>query len=243
MSSVAIIINSCYKFYKSTIDNIIQSSKKAKIPSENIYIVVGECDEETDLIYNGEYNIVFVKYVNESFNSAIYFTQTKRGISEISKYTHIFYTQDTSEFLDHFWEKIKFYSEDCNSYIKLENACSKNIGLFNVKWFLENKTELMSFYINYDKNLILNYKSAEFPNKELIYSKFNNLPRWLNEDALFIFDGNGGQPLGKIFINNKQMYMVSKYSNEKRLATVYYEPGIIKYQKNWGQSSNWDLTL
>jgi hypothetical protein len=243
MCTIAIIINSCFKFYNTTIEPIIKSAENAKIPSENIYVVVGESDEETDIIYNGRYNIIFCKYVNEAYNSAIYFTQTQRGIQEINKYTHFFYTQDTTDFLDCFWEKINKYALVCDSYIKLEHICSKNIGFFNVKWFLENKTDLLSYYVNYDKNLILKYKSAEFPNKELIYGKFNNLAQWLNEDCLFMFDGNGGTPLGKTFENNVTRYMINKYNNGDRLANVYNEPGIIKYQKNWGQSSDWDITL
>lgn len=35
--SLAIIINSCLKYYKTTIPVIINSAKKAKIPGNNIY--------------------------------------------------------------------------------------------------------------------------------------------------------------------------------------------------------------
>jgi hypothetical protein len=79
--------------------------------------------------------------------------------------------------------------------------------------------------------------SPIFNNKKVIYQKFNSLPEFLNEDALFSFDGNGGVPLGDVFYNIEiKRYMVNGpyIKNEPRLANVYKNPGIIKYQKNWG---------
>ena len=243
MRSLAIIVNTCEKFYKTTIPGLIETAKHANIPPQNIYIVVGECDTESEIIRQADYNIIFCRYVNEAYNSAIYFSQTDSGLSEIKKYTHFFYTQDTTEFLPHFWSKINETLKDCDSYIKIEHKYSKNIGLFNTVWFLENKTDLMEYYINYDKSLILNYKSANFPNKDEIYSKFKGLAEFLNEDCMFMHTLTF-QPLGKVFNNvSKPKFLTKKYSDEDRLATVYENPGIIKYQKNWGQSKNWDLTL
>ena len=114
--SVAIIINSCYKFYKTTLDPIIESAKKANIPSANIYVVIGESDEETNINNVGDYNIVFVKYVNIDYNGIIYFTQTENGLNELKKYTHFFYIHDTALFMDSFWEKINVYSSSCETY-------------------------------------------------------------------------------------------------------------------------------
>ena len=37
MSKIAVIINSCYKFHKITINEVMTSAKNAKIPGENIY--------------------------------------------------------------------------------------------------------------------------------------------------------------------------------------------------------------
>ena len=240
--SVAIIINSCYKFYKTTLDPIIESAKKANIPSANIYVVIGESDEETNINNVGDYNIVFVKYVNIDYNGIIYFTQTENGLNELKKYTHFFYIHDTALFMDSFWEKINVYSSSCETYLKLENVGSKNIGLLNVDWFIENKKELFSYYINTDKSLALKYKDGDFPNKDLIYSKFNNLPKWLNEDCFFIFENF--KPTGESFKNpNKKVYIDKRYSHEDRRASEYEEPGIIKYQKNWGQGGGWNMEL
>jgi len=111
-NSVAIIINSCYKFHKTTIEHIINSAKIAQIPSQNIYIVVGESDEETDIIQKDDYNIVYCKFVNIDYNGVIYFTQTERGLTELKKYTHFFYIHDTCLFQDFFWDKIVNYSKD-----------------------------------------------------------------------------------------------------------------------------------
>jgi len=241
-SSVAVIVNSCEKFYKTTLNLFIQSAIKANIPKHNIYFVVGECNEETDIIKEEYYNIIFCKYTNIDYNGIIYFTQTERGINELQKYTHFFYTHDTTFLMDHFWEKIINYSQNCDSYIKLQEISSKNIGLINVEWFIKNKKELFSYYINYNKSLLLEYKSANFPNKELIYSNFKNLPKWLNEDAIFSFTENF-EPTGDFFKNNILLFKQAVYNNTERLGTVYNEPGIIKFQANWGQCDDWNLQL
>ena len=242
MTSIAIIINSCEKYYRNTIDPIIESSKKAKIPAENIYIVVGDSSYETDIIKKEDYNIVFCRFTNIDYNGVIYFSQTERGFNELKKYTHFFYTHDTTCFMDCFWEKILNYSINCNEYIKLQNIATKNIGLLNVEWFIYNKKELFSYYINYDKSLLLEYKDGSFPNKDIIYSKFNNLPRWLNEDCLFLFDNY--EPLGMVFDNAEiPTYIIKKYTDTDRMASEYNEPGIIKYQANWGQGGSWNLEL
>tara|TARA_Y100000816_G_scaffold222978_1_gene167930 strand:+ start:362 stop:1090 length:729 start_codon:yes stop_codon:yes gene_type:complete len=242
MNKVAIIINSCEKFYKKTIPRIIDSSKKAKIPSQNIYVVVGDSDKETNIVTENDYNIVFCKYVNIDYNGVIYFTQTSEGLNEIQKYTHFFYIHDTAEFMDHFWEKIINYSKSCEKYIKLEEVCSKNIGLINTTWFIENKKELFSYYINYDKSLLWDYKNGSFPNRALIYEKFNNLARELNEDNLFIFDNTS--PIGDVFENKEKSMGIQKtYDNLERQATEYPEPGIIKYQANYGQGGDWIIDL
>ena len=155
----------------------------------------------------------------------------------------IFYTHDTSIFIENFWEKIKNYSQKCDSYIKLQYSTAKNIGLINVHWFIKHKKELFSYYINYDKSLKMDYKSANFPNKDLIYSKFKNLPRWLNEDAMFLFNDNF-EPTGDFFKNDHlHQFIKPIYNNSHRLGTVYNEPGIIKFQANWGQSDTWNLEL
>ena len=240
--SIAVIINSCEGYYKKTAPVIIESAKLAGNPPQNIYIVVGECDYESNIEFRGDHNIVFCRYVNIDYNGVIYFTQTERGLRELKKYDLFFYTHDTSEFLPEFWKNIQNYS-NTKQYVKLEYISSKNIGLLNVKWFLENRKELFSYYINYDKSRRLEYKSGEFKNKDFIYSKYNNLARWLNEDCIFLFENNTN-PLGDFFPDKgKPQYMEKKYSNEERLATVYKEPGLILYQKNYGQSSQWILTL
>jgi hypothetical protein len=242
MFSIAIIINSCNKFYKNTIGPIIESAEKANIPGNNIYFVVGECDKETGIIRHNNYNIVFCRFVNIDYNGILYFTQTETGIKELKKYTHFFYIHDTSIFMDYFWEKINNYAGSCTSYIKLLPSYTKNIGLLNVEWFILNKKDLFNYFINYDKTLVLKYKVGDFPNKDIIYNRFSNIPRDLYEDCFFDFDETYS-PIGSHFENNNNsVYYEKKYSDKERLATEYLEPGIIKYQMNW-HPGNWSLHL
>jgi len=248
MNHVCIIVNSCFHFYEVTIKKLIESCKKAKIPSTSIYVVVGESNDEKDIFFNEEYNIIFCKYINIDYNGVIYFTQTDSGLKELQKYTHFFYTHDTVEFLEDFWEKINTYSNSCDTYIKLDELGSKNMGLINVNWFIENKKELFSYFINYDENLKLNYKMAshpnEIPNKDLIYSKFNNLPQWLNEDCVFLFTPHH-LPIGDVFNNDIiEQYYINIYNGNERLASVYKEPGLIKYNINHGKAKvRWEMNL
>ena len=246
--SVAIVVNSCEKFWNITKGPLLESAKKAKIPISNIFVVLGECDEEKEKEENG-YHVIYCKYVNVDYNAAIYFTQTPEGRQYLMQYTHFFYTQDTTVFLENFWDNICIATKTCDQYIKLEERYSKNIGLFNVEWFLQHKSGLMCYFTNLHKKLILNYKKGDLCNKDVIYQKFNTLPEFLNEDALFSFDGNGGAPLGDVFYNVEIKRYVDKepyVKNEPRLANMYENPGIIKYQKNWGGSvpaHGWNLNL
>lgn len=49
---------------------------------------------------------------------------------------------------------------------------------------------------------------------------------------------------GEIDVMCKNMRYIEKtYNNLERRATVYLEPGIIKYQSNWGQQPEWNLDL
>ena len=230
--SIAVIINSCYEYYETTAPIIIQSAKIAGIPPQNIYIVVGQCDFESDQIeVCADCNLIFCKYANIDYNGVIYFTQTKLGIEEFQKYDYFFYTHDTCEFLESFWVNIQKYIGIPN-YIKLEYVCSKTMGFLNVKWFIENKKELMKYYANTDKSLRLKYKTGDFSNKKEICEKFSDIWDILQEDCIFSFYNNA--PMGPVFHNQKEkpQFKVKKYSNEERLATVYLEPGIIIYQKN-----------
>jgi len=248
MNSVCIIVNSCFHFYEVTVKKLIESCKKAKIPSTSIYVVIGESKEEKDIFFNEDYNIIFCKYINIDYNGVLYFTQNDSGLKELQKYTHFFYTHDTVEFLEDFWVKINAYSNNCDRYIKLDELGSKNMGLINVKWFIENKKELFSYFINYDESLKLNYKMAsypnEIPNKDLIYSKFNNLPQWLNEDCVFLFT-EYHHPIGDVFQNyGIEQYYTNIYNGNERLASVYKEPGLIKYNINHGKAKvRWEMNL
>jgi hypothetical protein len=240
MTNSALFINSCYKFYTTTLPSLIESAKIGGVPALDIYVVVGESPEDTEFTFNGEYNIAFCRYTNEAYTAAVFFTQTQIGLSALSKYTHFFYMHDTCRILPGFWDKIYTHLHTCDSYIKLRPTYSKTIGLFNKDWFLENKKELMSYYANTCKELIMQYKDGDFPNKDEIYSKFSNLSDYLNEDCLFMF--KDFVPIGRFFVNEKVEYFADVYGTT-RLVSEYKDPGILKFQKNWGQGGGWKLDL
>lgn len=260
---IAIIINSCKKYYSTTIKHVIKTAEEAEIPKENIYVVVGEMTDN-DLIEQGltdvkkivnekdkyiivntpTHTVIYCKFVNTDYNGVIFFTQTERGLIELQKYTHFFYLHDTCCFLPTFWKNIINYSYFCDMYVKLQNYTAKTIGLINVRWFVENKKEMLKYFINYDIEKVLLYKDGSFPNETLIRRIFGNLPLHLNEDAIFFFTDDY-VPIGDYFQNDclhEEFNYI--YSNELRLILRYENPGIIKHQKNWGHTPNkWNITL
>jgi beta-1,4-mannosyl-glycoprotein beta-1,4-N-acetylglucosaminyltransferase len=230
--STAVIVNSCTKYYKQTLPYILESAKKADIPFRNLYFVVGEADENSFDTTN-EYTLIFTRHACEGNTAMVFFTQTNQGLQELKKYTHFFYTSDTVVFLESFWKNIERHTMNCPKYIKIEKQFSKSIGLINIDWFLKNKRELFRYLVNTDKSLVYNIKSSKnFPREETIRSLFPNFNhKWMNEDLMFDL-GPGEEPLGDVFQNTVDRYLTKQYSDQERLANVYQDPGLIKFQVN-----------
>jgi hypothetical protein len=65
----------------------------------------------------------------------------------------------------------------------------------------------------------------------------------LNEDLIFNY-GPERQPIGDVFENTINRYLVKQYSDQERLASVYEDPGLIKFQANYSLANGgWKLTL
>lgn len=255
--NIALIINSCQAFYKTTLPQFLHHATQTQIPFQQIYVVVGESPLEQlnlnkimpvkykdDEMYT--YNIIYSPYINIDYNAAIFFSQIEQGRDELQKYTHFFYIHDTADLMPHFWNKIQSYAKSCTQYIKLSETHTKNIGLFNTQWFLENKRVFLQNIQNTDPQYKRDYKTGWFPNKEWLYQNIPHLCPWnLGEDCLFDYDDETQQPLGDFFHNDVQTFLANFYgSSEPRKVSIYEEPGIVKYQKNWGQpGANWSMEL
>jgi len=244
--SVAVIVNSCMKYHTTTLKYVLESAKKAGIPFRNLYIVVGEADENK-IDTSNEYTLIFTRFACEGNTAMVYFTQTSHGIQELKRYTHLFYTSDTTVFLESFWKNIQCHAITCSSYIKIEENFSKGIGLLNVDWVFVNKKKLFSYLVNTDKSLVYNIKSAEnFPREAVIRSLIPNFYHtWMNEDLMFDF-GPDQQPIGDVFQNTVNRYLIKQYSDQERLANVYEDPGLIKFQSNFdvpNLGKEWRFTL
>jgi hypothetical protein len=250
---IALLINSCQAFYKTTLPQFLHHAKQTGIPLEHIYAVVGETEQEHPQLNQilpqplpEPYHIIHCPYINIDYNAAIFFTQIPEGREELQKYTHFFYIHDTADLMPHFWEKIQTYAENCKEYIKLSQTHTKNIGLFSVPWFLQNKTEFLKHIQNTDPQYKRDYKSGWFPNKDWLYQNIPRLCPWnLGEDCLFDYDDETKEPLGSFFHNDVSSFLANFYgSSEPRKVSIYQEPGIVKYQKNWGQpGSTWSMEL
>jgi beta-1,4-mannosyl-glycoprotein beta-1,4-N-acetylglucosaminyltransferase len=228
--STAVIVNSCMKYYQTTLPPLIESAKKAGIPFRNLYIIIGEADENKVDTTN-EYTLIYSRFVLDA--GYPYFIQTSEGLAELTKYTHFFYTHCTSIFLEQFWTNIQEHSKRCSSYIKMEEKASKSIGFFNVDWILKNKKEVLSYFCNADKSLSLNYKTGQnIPFEDKILSLPNVHFYYLNEDQMFDY-GPNQEAIGDVFQNTIRRYLIKQYSDQERLANVYEDPGLIKFQANF----------
>ena len=249
---VALIVNTCQAFYETTIPPFVASAQKAGVPSEHMYVVVGESENSTEIqtAESQTHQIARCPYKNIDYNAAIYLTQTHAGQELLGRYDYFFYIHDTAELMEHFWEKINQYAQTCvekqSPYIKLAPTHTKNIGLLSTKWFLqrESQTHFFQSIVNTDSSLKRDYKTGNFPNKQWLYDNIQGLCPWnLGEDCLFVYDGQ--EPVGEWFHNHVDRYITHLYgSSEPRLASIYKEPGLIKYQKNWGQpGADWSMSL
>lgn len=258
---IALIINSCEAFHQRTLPQFFAHAKQTGIPFDQIYVVVGESNHENsnqiikvpieekavEIWEQGGYNIIYSPTVNIDYNAAIFFATVETGRAELAqKYTHFFYIHDTADLLGHFWHKIGQHAVTCTKYIKLTKTHTKNIGLFNVAWFLANKTDFLRNIVNFNPDLKMAYKCGEYPNKEWLYHTFPCLCPWnLGEDCLFDYDEVTGEPTGDYFHNEVKVFFAEFYgSKDTRRVSIYDEPGVVKYQKNWGQpGATWDTNL
>lgn len=247
---VALIVNTCQAFYETTIPRFIESAQKANVPAEHIYVVVGEADESNYFHTTQNHHVAYCPYKNIDYNAAIYLTQTQDGRRILQTYDYFFYIHDTAELIPHFWEKINIYAQKCaennTPYIKLAPTHTKNIGLLSTQWFLqrESQTHFFQSIINTNSDLKRDYKTGNFPNKQWLYDNIQGLCPWnLGEDCLFVYDGQ--EPVGEWFHNHVDRFITHLYgSQEPRLASIYKEPGLIKFQKNWGQpGADWSMSL
>ena len=258
-TKVALIINTCEAYYKKTLLQFFAHAKDTGIPFDQIYVVVGESadakneiefqphkPDEAETFDQGGFHIIHSPYVNIDYNAAVFFTQTPQGRAELEKYTHFFYIHDTADLMAHFWKRIQEYAAVCTDYVKLTQTHTKNIGLFSVPWFMENKTEFLKNIVNTDPQLKSAYKCGEFPNKTWLYANIPRLCPWnLGEDCLFDYDDATGKPLGEFFVNEPNFFFAEMYgSTEPRKIILFQEPGVVKYQKNWGQpGATWSTEL
>jgi hypothetical protein len=241
---VAVVVNSCQSYYQVAVPTLLQSARVAGIPLTDIYVVVG--DAETDIPDTvvpgpeGGYHLIFTRYINIDFNGVMYMTQTEAGRQTLAHYTHFFYVHDTVEFLPHFWERMGVYVAEGEQYIYLLPQAGKNIGLFEVAWFMEHKAGLLAMLANTDPAKKVDYKHGRFENEAAIRAAYPMLPHTLNEDVLVWMNPEAGC----VFPNQEYArFQVAKYGGAMRLATVYQEPGLVKYQANWGQSPVFRLDL
>jgi hypothetical protein len=93
---------------------------------------------------------------------------------------------------------------------------------------------------NTDPAKKVDYKHGRFDCEAAIRAAYPMLPHTLNEDVLVWMNPEAGC----VFPNLEYArFQVAKYGGAMRLATVYQEPGLIKYQANWGQSPVFRLDL
>ena len=150
MKKFAIVINSCLKYYSTTLPIIIEKLNL----KEDVFCVVGESDVNYDCTYN-EVKTFFRTWGNMDNNGLIWVV--KHGKNELKNYEWIFYMHDTCIPLLNFFENIEQtidtfgYNHDA---IKLNNV-SMSIGYYKLSklWSVDVSEYILST-INYNKDSV-----------------------------------------------------------------------------------------
>jgi hypothetical protein len=231
---IAVVINSCLS-YSNAIQSLLNSLNAANVPSDSIFVVLGESPEDKGPVIEKNVNYLFRRWSNIDNNAMISICLE----NICNSYDWIVYLHDTCLVTEDFWAKtimnIVSYENkfDC---IAIHSPYSMGIGYYSVQWLQSQPVrEYMMHLVNYD---VTTEKKIQMK---------NNLD--LLEDTLFKFAYRTN--VGKF--THLQVQQINKevtdiYGNTiPRLEEYYPNAGIRKLKANYGQPSvgngQWIFTL
>lgn len=164
--SIAIVVNSCYKYHEKTLPIILDSLSH----DENVFCVIGESPVSKD-----EGNFLYREWANMDNNGLIWVVTEKE---KLKKYEWIFYIHDTCiclpEFKESLYTIVSQYPE--SDAIKLYDQFSMSMGFYKLESLWDTRiSEFLKSTINYDKNeeTILNIKKSV---EDQVFKILKNVP-------------------------------------------------------------------
>ena len=224
----SVVINSCKDYYKKTVQPLMESLEKANVPKDSIFVVVGDCDKDEEMVIEGV-AYIFRRYCNIDNNGILWLTQEKPSfIKEWVMYLH-----DTSLVAPEFWKNstdiTKEHLAKETTCLKLYGNHSMSMGFYKREWLYSDPIkEHMKTMLNYDIN-----------NRQSIKNDIES-----TEDALFKYAQRGRG--GKCIIMNEKYDIVDHNkniygTNTRRIIEFYKIPGLYKIKANFGPPLNINL--
>jgi len=214
MSHIAFVINSCSKYYETTVPILLASMDECKIDRKNIFIIVGgeaDAEEQRDQHF-------FVKYNNVDNNALIWASET----DVLGDYEWIFYLHDTCTVTETFLDKANsclITYKDANA-VKIHGPFSMCIGFYRLN-VLRQLKDAMQHMKNFDTSpaAVLNVKNS------------------CEDQVFYLIQNLVGQLCTIPNVYNVVENDVMKYGTDiHRIVEFYDMPGIYKYKGNHGHA-------
>lgn len=237
---IAVLVNACAPYFQSTVPPLLASLHGAGVRDCDVYVVVGECEEEHDAEMNIEeinYRVhaYFVGHANID-NNALIWAVGPQGKEVLKEYDWVFMMHDTTMALPEFGTLLPRVLTDLRedetketaSCIQLIWEYSMSMGFYRVKC------------LNSIADEILATKSTDFSDKARLALKH------IVEDQVFkMLLAKFGRKTW-FFIKRKcdgVANVESPYGGAHRIRETFAIPGIYKFKANYTNQSPMHVQL
>lgn len=224
MTVTRILVNSCLKFYKTTLPPLLESLRNDGVPRDLVHVVIGEADERRSEVIDDVHHH-YVPYASMD-NNALIWAALDDGVAQPGDWW--FYLHDTCTVERGFWGKVTAKVSDASFSTTFRAARvlptnSMCIGLYVVEALRHATTRAeLKRVTNLDRS----------PERILA------LKRNLAEVEDFVFNIIAKHAKVHVFANQYRATETSQHpygTNTKRIREDYPDPGIVKWKANWGK--------
>lgn len=229
MGSPCIVVNSCYKNYRTTIPPLLGSLKRAGVDCRQVHVVIGESVEEKDQL--DEVNVHFRRWANMDDNGLNWLVEDEAR-THVPDSAFVFYMHDTCTVGVTFRAHLESWAEQVRRtqlvVLQLRPLPSMGMGWYQAGWL--RSPEVASYLterVNYDTS-----PTAVQQVKQSV------------EDAVFRiahFQGRAGviNQLPMIIERDARPYGTTT----ARIVEHFEIMDVYKYKSNFGQTDVAHLTI
>lgn len=232
MTTVAILVNSCLSYHRSTLPPLLGSLHRAGVHSGDVFAVVGDAPTAdtgrmtTDDGY--EARLWFVPWSNID-DTALIWAVSPEGRDVLRDREWVFYLHDTTTVMPKFGHEVlaRTPSDDVPA-VPLRQFPSMSMGYYH----------LPALWAAGDANLL----TPNDDTSERGRTKLKNAPG--AEDGVFRLLLGRDQPGRVLNPHGCAVHTdVSPYGGVPRIKETWDVPGVYKFKANWGQSSHLVVSL